>query len=47
MTVRQADPTQFRPPTSQLAAASAAEVSPPVIYNHCVRAHRYGRQSAA
>ncbi|MEU6831604.1 hypothetical protein ABZ894_23390 [Nocardia beijingensis] len=47
MTVRQADPIQFGSSTSQFAVAPAAEVPPPLVYNHCLRAHRYGRQLAA
>ncbi|MFI2284730.1 hypothetical protein [Nocardia beijingensis] len=46
MTVRQADPIQFGSSTAQFAVAPVAAVSPPLVYNHCVHAHRYGRQLA-
>lgn len=50
MTVQQADSAQFELPTSELAAAAdalVAEVSPPLVYNHCVRAYVFARELAA
>ncbi|WP_280183810.1 nuclear transport factor 2 family protein [Nocardia cyriacigeorgica] len=49
MTVQQADRAQFDLPTSELARAAdapGARVSPPLVYNHCVRAHLYAREVA-
>ncbi|MGK8486528.1 HD domain-containing protein [Nocardia asiatica] len=50
MTAPEADPTQFGLPTSELAVAAdalVAEVSPPLVYHHCVRAYLYARELAA
>ncbi|WP_249644755.1 nuclear transport factor 2 family protein [Nocardia sputi] len=50
MTVQNADATQFALPASDLAVAAdalVAEVSPPLVYNHCVRAYLYARELAA
>ncbi|MBF6316724.1 nuclear transport factor 2 family protein [Nocardia cyriacigeorgica] len=49
MTVQQADRAQFDLPTSELALAAdalVARVSPPLVYNHCVRAYLYAREVA-
>ncbi|MFI9406932.1 nuclear transport factor 2 family protein [Nocardia sp. NPDC052316] len=50
MTVQHADPTQFGLPTSELAVAAdelVARVSPPMVYNHCVRSYLFAREVAA
>lgn len=49
MTVQEIERTQFGLPTSELAVAAdalVAEVSPPLVYNHCVRAYLYARELA-
>ncbi|WP_280402903.1 HD domain-containing protein [Nocardia carnea] len=50
MTVQEVDSAQFDLPSSELAVAAdalVAEVSAPLVYNHCVRAYLYGRELAA
>jgi ketosteroid isomerase-like protein len=50
MTVQEVDPAQFGLPSSKLALAAdalVAEVSAPLVYNHCVRAYLYARELAA
>jgi hypothetical protein len=50
MTVQEVDPAQFGLPSSKLALAAdalVAEVSAPLVYNHCVRAYLYTRELAA
>lgn len=50
MTVQEVDPAQFGLPSSELALAAdalVAEVSAPLVYNHCVRAYLYARELAA
>ncbi|MGW0248645.1 nuclear transport factor 2 family protein [Nocardia goodfellowii] len=50
MTVQHIDPAQFGFPTTELAVAAdelVARVSPPLVYNHCVRSYLFAREVAA